>query len=79
MTDKFRIHQDHLGRAQAAKHLMLINGIKEVHSIANKTVRSTYPDGRINIYGFGFVITQYFCTKYCHTCWMFLGNCECGG
>ena len=45
MTTEFRIHIDQLGKAQAAKHMMLINGIEPFYKLAIGVKSTVYPNG----------------------------------
>lgn len=58
MTDTFNIHKDHLGKAQAAKHIMLINGIYKENKVASKLRHTIMPDGRIIIYSKSFILIR---------------------
>ena len=58
MTDTFNIHKDHLGKAQAAKHIMLINGIYKENKVASKLRHTIMPDGKQIIYGKSFILIK---------------------
>lgn len=58
MTDTFNIYELQLGRAQAAKHLMLINGIYKENKVASRIRHTIMPDGKKIIYSKSFILIK---------------------
>lgn len=58
MTDTFNIHVAHLGKAQAAKHIMLINGVYRENKVASNIRHTIMPDGCKIIYGKSFILIR---------------------